>query len=116
MTLNPVTPFPIDADPDFDDLADAILDSWGKPAVWKPQDGSAHVPLRAYVRRASTRQESFGRVFTASAKVSALVAAADVAGILQGDGFETLGVDYEVGEVLPDGSAFVRLPLREPGK
>lgn len=114
--LNSVIPFPIDADPEFSDLADAILDSFGEPAVWKPQDGSEHVLLRAYVRRASSRQESFGRVFTASAKISALVAAADVQGILQGDLLEAKGIDYEVGEALPDGSAFVRLPLREPGK
>jgi len=114
--LNPVTPFPIDSDPEFDDLADAILDSFGEPAVWKPQDGSAPVAIRAYVRRSMSRQESFGRVFTASGKISALVASKDVAAILQGDVIEARAAEYEVGEVVPDGSAFVRLPLREPGK
>lgn len=115
MMLNPLTPFPIDSDPHFDDLADAVLDSWGEPAVWKPQDGSAPVTLRAYIRRSIVRADTFSRP-TVSARVSALVAAAEVAGILQGDLIEAKGVEYEVGEPAPDGSVFVRLSLREPGR
>ncbi len=113
--LNPVTPFPIDADREFDDLADAILNAFGEVALWKPQDGSEPVQLRAYVRRSIAREDTFGRA-TVSAKVSAVVAAADVQGILQGDLLETKGVEYEIGEPAPDGSAFVRLLLREPGR
>lgn len=110
------SPFPIDADPEFDGLAEAVLESFGEAVLWKPRDGSPHTMLRAYVRRMTTRQESFGRVFTASPKVSALMAAADVPTIFQGDIIEAKGVEYEVGDVVPDGSAFVRIPLRKPGK
>lgn len=114
--LNPVTPFPIDHDPAFDDLTAAILDEWGKPAVWTPHEGEP-VTIRAYPRRFRTRHEAFGSLTAVvTERTSALVAAADVQGIAQGDSFDALDESYEVGEVIPDGSAFVRLLLRRTGQ
>ncbi len=114
--LNPATPFPIDHDPAFDDLTAAILDEWGQPAVWTPH-GADPVTVRAYVRRFRTRHEAFGSLTAVvTERTSALVAAADVQGIAQGDTFEASDESYEVGEVIPDGSAFVRLLLRRPGR
>lgn len=113
--LNFGAPFPIDHDPACDDLTAAILDEWGRPAVWKPQ-GRDPVPLRAYVRRARARLEPYGRGTAAVVeRTSALMAAADVPGIAAGDVVEVGGDEYEIGEVIPDGSAFVRLLLRRPG-